>query len=239
MLQEIARGFETVWGFPQAAGAIDGSHVPIMKPQESASDYYNRKGFYSIIIQELVDFRGRFMDVYIGWPGKVHDARVFANSSLYAKASKQQLFPSWSHNLDGVDIPLVILGDPAYPLLPWLMKPYIENEHTPADQKLYNYRQSRARMVVENAFGRLKGRWRCLLKWMDFKLENIPTIVATCVVLHNMCEMFGDSFCDEWSSDNLSQSPYSSSSQSSTCITTVYSHAANIRNCIKDYISTR
>ena len=51
LLQEIVRGFETVWGFPQAAGAIDGSHVPIMKPQESASDYYNRKGFYSIIIQ--------------------------------------------------------------------------------------------------------------------------------------------------------------------------------------------
>ena len=60
------------------------------------------------------------MDVCIGWPGKVHDARVFANSSLYAKASKQQLFPSWSHNLDGVDIPLVILGDPAYPLIPLL-----------------------------------------------------------------------------------------------------------------------
>ena len=57
-------------------GAIDGSHVPIIRPQESASDYYNRKGFYSIIMQGVVDFRGRFMDVYIGWPGKVHDASV-------------------------------------------------------------------------------------------------------------------------------------------------------------------
>ena len=49
-------------------------------------------------------------------------------------------------------------------------------------------------MVVENAFGRLKGRWRCLLKRMDFMLENVPNIVATCVILHNICEMFGDHF---------------------------------------------
>ena len=42
---------------------------------ESSADYHNRKGFYSITMQSLVDFQGLFMDVYIGWPGKVHDAR--------------------------------------------------------------------------------------------------------------------------------------------------------------------
>ena len=82
-LKEIVDEFETIWGFPQAAGAIDGSHIPIIRPGKSASDYYNRKGYYSIIVQALVDHLGLFMDVCIGWPGKVHDARVFANSSLY------------------------------------------------------------------------------------------------------------------------------------------------------------
>ena len=78
-LRAIIDGFENRWGFPQTIGAIDGSHIPIMKPQESASDYYNRKGYYSVIMQAVVDFRGMFMDVNIGWPGKVHDARVFGN----------------------------------------------------------------------------------------------------------------------------------------------------------------
>ena len=156
LLKEVVRGFESCWGFPQTAGATDGSHIPIIQPQDCASDYYNRKSYYSIIVQGLVDFHGRFMDVCIGWPGKVHDARVFANSTVYIKGRRGNLFPSWTRKLGSVEVPLVILGDPAYPLLPWLMKPYAYNAHTTAKEKLFNYRQSRARMVVENAFGRLK-----------------------------------------------------------------------------------
>ena len=76
-------------------------------------------------------------------------------------------------------MPLVILEDPAYPLLPWLMKPYLENVNTTAEDCIFNYRQSRARMVVENAFGRLKGRWRYLLKRMDTHVCNAPNIVAS------------------------------------------------------------
>ena len=65
-LKQVVKGFEECWGFPQTAGAIDGSHIPIITPKESASDYFNRKGYYSIIVQALVDFRGLFTEVYIG-----------------------------------------------------------------------------------------------------------------------------------------------------------------------------
>ena len=81
-----------------------------------------------------------------------------------------------------MQVPLVILGDSAYPSLPWLVKPYPETTTMTDMEKLYNYRQSRARMIVENSFGKLKGRWRCLLKRMDFKLDNVPHVVAACVV---------------------------------------------------------
>ena len=103
-LKEIVDGFETCLGFPQAVGAIDGTHITMLRPNESASDYYNRKGQYPIIMQAMVDFRGLFMDVYIGWPGKVHDARVFANSSLYRKGMNCTLFPDMTRNISGVQV---------------------------------------------------------------------------------------------------------------------------------------
>lgn len=138
--------------FPKLLGAIEGSHIPILRPRESAADYYNRKGFYSVTMQAVVEYRGRFMVVNIGWPGKCHDARVFVNSSVYLKGNSGSLLPQVTTRLSGVDVPLVLLGDPAYPLLPWLMKPFPDNGNTTRPQKTFNYRQSRARMVIENAF---------------------------------------------------------------------------------------
>ena len=65
-LKETVDGFDTCLGFPQAAGAIDGTHITILRPDECATDYYNCKGQYSNIMQAMVDFRGLFMDIYIG-----------------------------------------------------------------------------------------------------------------------------------------------------------------------------
>ena len=70
-IHEMVSGYECRWGFPQTIGAIDGSHIPILKPQESASDYYNRKGYYFMLMQAVVDYRGVFIDINVGWPGKV------------------------------------------------------------------------------------------------------------------------------------------------------------------------
>ena len=66
-------------GFPQVSGAIDGTHVPIVAPQESTADFYNQKGYCSVVVQAVVDHRSLFTDVYIGWPGKVHNAHMLAN----------------------------------------------------------------------------------------------------------------------------------------------------------------
>lgn len=151
-----------------------------------------------MIMQGMVDNRGRFTDVYVGWPGRVHDARVFANSTVYQKGQSKTLLPNITRKIKGVDIPLVILGDPAYPLLQWVMKAFPNNGHLTDPQKNFNYRLSKARVVVENSYGRLKGRWRCLLKRLDVDIEDVPELVTACCVLHNMCEIHGDGFNEEW-----------------------------------------
>ena len=95
-LKEIVAEFESLWGFPQVVGAIDGTHIPILHPQEIPSDYYNWKNFYSIIMQAVVDSWCCFVDVNIGWPGKVH---VLSNSSFFSPSLPPSLPPSLSPHL--------------------------------------------------------------------------------------------------------------------------------------------
>ena len=137
-------------------------------------------------MQGMVDNVGRFTEVYIGWPGRVHDARVFVNSSLYKRGQESTLFPDWKETINGKEVPLLVLGDPAYPLLSWLMKAFSDNGSLSCQQKAFNYRLSRARVVVEHAYGRLKGRWRTLLKRNDTSVHDLLKLVAACCVLHNM-----------------------------------------------------
>lgn len=64
-------------------GAIDGSHVRIDKPVEDADSHINRKQYFSIHVQGTANHKLKFMDVFIGYPGSVHDAKVLKNSTIY------------------------------------------------------------------------------------------------------------------------------------------------------------
>ena len=71
-MRRIVDGFETKWGFPKCLGAIDGSHIPISAPTNSHTDYYNRKGWHSMIA--VVDHEYLFWDICMGWPESVQPA---------------------------------------------------------------------------------------------------------------------------------------------------------------------
>ena len=120
-LESIIQGFANDWNFPQCAGAIDGYHIPIQAPQECPKDYYNRKRHHSILLQGLVDHCYCFMDIKVGWPGSVHDARVLVNSELFRRGVSGELFPQMLRHNNKVSVPLVVLGDTVYPLLQWMM----------------------------------------------------------------------------------------------------------------------
>ena len=197
-LKDVVEGFKYKWGFPQCARVVDGTHIPIISPHQCPADYFNRKGWHSVIMQGVVNHLGHFTDVYVGWPGRVHDARVFSNSTIYQKGQNGVLFPDWKETIAGKHVPLVLLGDPAYPLQPWLMKAFSNNGHLSSQQRNFNYRLSSARVVVEHAYGRLKGRWRCLLKRLAVNVSDVPELVAACCVLHNACEIHGEYFDEEW-----------------------------------------
>ena len=149
-------------------------------------DYYNWKRYHSILIQALVDFQGQFLDVNISWCGKVHDTRVVVSCSFYMKTSSGTLVPHWLQNIGGISVPILVVGDAAYPLLSWLVKPYIETPNSTPLEHPFNYQLSRESIVMENAFGQSNGLWRYLLKMIDLHVRIVPDIVTACVKLHDM-----------------------------------------------------
>ena len=90
-------------------------------------------------------------------------------------------------------------------------------------------------MVVENSFGRLKMRWRCLSKRLDCKLNNVINIVAACVTLHNLCETIGDAFLEEWRTE-VGDTRISSQDNSTTAGTTPC--GGDVRDALAQYLNT-
>ena len=217
-------------------GAIDGTHIPIIAPTENHADYINRKGYHSIVMQAVVDSGYLFRDVVVGWPGSVHDARVLSNSHLYQLGNEGKLFSGGlSEDINGTIINPLLLGDPAYPLLPWIMKPYPETPDISASYKNFNFRLSRARMTVENTFGCWKGRFRRFLKKVDMHVSNVTLAVAASCILHNLCEISHEEILDEWLVDVRPSDAADHQNECQIADLLVRADSSNVRDALAEF----
>lgn len=78
----------------------------------------------------------------------------------------------------------VIVGDAAFSLKQYLMTPY-PGKKLNFEEKIYNYRLSRARRIVENAFGILVNRFRIFEKAISTKLGTVDDVIYAACSLHN------------------------------------------------------
>ena len=168
-LKSIAT-FRDLSRLPNIVGAIDGTHVRIIAPINNAADYYSRYQHYDFIIQAVADGQKIFLDFASGYPGSMHDARVLRNSTLFARAERREVLTEPVSNTAGQPMGPYLLGDSAYPISSWLIKPYPEGTRDPLEIR-FNKELSSARVKVENAFGVLKNRWRIMLKRFDSSIE--------------------------------------------------------------------
>ena len=175
-------------GFPGVCGCVDGTHIPIRAPSKDSGSYYNRKGFHSILLQVVCSADFKFLDCFVGWPGSANDARVWANSPVGKMLqSNPDFIPVNSH----------LIGDCAYPLNTFLLTPYRDNGHLSGKQKQYNVKLSSKRVVVEQAIGLLKSRFR-RLRYLDVSsVEFAAKMTMTACILHNICISAPDAYNDD------------------------------------------
>ena len=165
------------------------------------------------------------MDFACGYPGSMHDAHVLRHSTIFQRAEHGNILTQPTVNVTGHHIGPYLLGDSAYTLSAWLMKPYPEGTLDPREIT-FNKELSSARVKVECAFGLLKSRWRILLKRFD---SGIPFAVRNAVawaVLHNICIRSGDEWEDKEEDDRDPGGPPLN----------VIRDGDNIREVLKDFL---
>ena len=186
--KEVANEFRRKWNYHHCCGALDGKHVPIKKPDHQGTLYYNYKKFHSIILMALADAKYRFLYVDVGAEGGAGDAGTWIKSTLCRGIEKEKVgFPTTDLHLphDNQDIPYHIIGDDAFALKTWLMKPYAHLSQV-HHERIFNYRLSRARRVVENAFGVLQMRWRVFGSPIGLNPKTVRTVTLCACVMHNL-----------------------------------------------------
>ncbi|KAK7910508.1 hypothetical protein WMY93_015192 [Mugilogobius chulae] len=136
----------------------------------------------------LVDADYRFRVIHVGDYGRSSDGGTFGNSSLGIGLENGSLDVPPDTSLPGAaalgNVPHVLVADAAFPLKTYMMRPF-PGKHLRHDLRIFNYRLSRARMVVECAFGILATRWRLLYRKINLLPENVDSLVIAACILHN------------------------------------------------------
>lgn len=183
---KIANDFEQQWQFPNCIGALDGKHVVILAPPHSGSSFYNYKGAHSIVLMAICDANYRFVLVDVGAQGRQSDGGIFRSSAMGRKFYENKMdLPKPRIIVPNLPkLPYVLVGDEAFQLTKFLMRLY-PGRNIERDNNIFNYRLSRARRTIENAFGILTAKWRIFTKPINTSLETTEKIILATICLHN------------------------------------------------------
>ncbi|XP_050338627.1 uncharacterized protein LOC126765062 [Bactrocera neohumeralis] len=187
----VADDFFLKWGFPNCLGAIDGKHVVVQAFPNHNSLTYNYKHTHSIILMAVADANYKFIMVDIGALGHNSDGGVFKSCRFGykilhhpadLKIGEGKLLPNSNEVA-----PFVFLADEAFPLRRNIMLPYPGRNimNLPQEEVIFNNHLSRARRVVENAFGIMASRFRIFRKPIIASKQTARNIVKATVCLHN------------------------------------------------------
>lgn len=153
-----------------------------LKNQGSA--YFNYKGFHSLVIMAICDANDCISLVDIGANGGDNDAYIFGESEIRTAIKNNEIDLPEPRTVGGRSLPYVLVADSIFRLEKWLMKRF-PGKNLAQKRPVSNYRLSRCRRTIENAFGILSAKWRIFRRPSRGSINTVEEIVKACVCLHN------------------------------------------------------
>uniref|UniRef100_A0A182M1D0 DDE Tnp4 domain-containing protein n=1 Tax=Anopheles culicifacies TaxID=139723 RepID=A0A182M1D0_9DIPT len=192
-VKHATKEFVEFAGIPQVFGTVGCLHIPINQSKHDPAKYVNSKGWSSIILQAVVDRKGRFVDVSCEHPGRTNAADMLIQSALY---QRMEQWDAPCEIVSGISVPPLLLGDNKYPLLPWLITPYPLGVTMSAPERSFNVYAAKGRSSISKALDRLVGRWKVLNRSIEHSM--VSEVIITCCILHNIVEQFQSPYLDAW-----------------------------------------
>lgn len=168
--------------------------MSLCKPLQDQDPAFLTIRKHTIVLLAVCDAKYSFTLVDIGDSGRSSDGGVFSSSNLGYAIEHDHLNVPKPEKLPGSDhiFPYVFIGDEAFRLSEQMMKPY-PREVLTLKERIYNYRLSRTRRIIENSFGIAAARFRILRRPIIAKVDLVVSATKAVVALHNYL-MHGKSF---------------------------------------------
>ncbi|XP_017461174.1 PREDICTED: putative nuclease HARBI1 [Rhagoletis zephyria] len=225
--RDAKRHFFRTCGIPGVVGAVDGTHIQMIRPVENEHLYFNRKLKHSLNAMVICDHNMKIRAVDGRYGGACHDSHIWNISG-----ERRYLKGNYENGESGT----WILGDSGYPLEPWILTPYrnvAENSH----EAKFNENFAKGRCIIERCFGVLKARFRCLLasRELHYAPQKCVQILNACCALHNICILYKIAA----PSDIPVEEDFSTTYMYSSVDIDLRSAAVNIRDDIRNNMFTR
>ena len=171
-------------GFRHCIGIVDGTLIMLKQsPNHHPETYFSRKKQYAITALIVCDDNAKVTYIYGGWPGSVHDNRMFKNCRIYQK--RGEYFADFEY----------LLGDSAFSASAVMVQSFKKVRQQVClanDMEMFNTKLAQVRIKSEHCIGMLKGRFQCLKKMnttITSKPEGVKFVMdmlMCCSIMHNI-----------------------------------------------------
>ncbi|KAK9266197.1 hypothetical protein L1049_015512 [Liquidambar formosana] len=188
-LVSVSTAFEDLTGLPNCCGVIGCTRFKLVR--DGNCELSKEKGIEeSIAAQIVVDSSSRILSIVAGFRGEKGDFRILKSSSLYKDIEGGSLLNSPPVYVNGVAINQYLVGDGGYPLLPWLMVPFVDPVPGSSEEN-FNAAQHLMRLSALRTIASLKN-WGGLSRPIEGEFKTAVAYIGACSILHNVLLMRDD-----------------------------------------------
>ncbi|KAB1208516.1 putative nuclease HARBI1 [Morella rubra] len=195
-LESVSTGFQSLAGLPNCCGVLDCTRFRIVTKNhvsKSPDDGVQEDG---IAAQIVVDSSSKILSIAAGFRGNKGDYKVLKSSTLYKDIGEERLLSSLPMKVNGVVVNQYLVGNGGYPLLPWLMVPFVDALPGSCEE---NFNKTHTLMCgpALRTIASLKN-WGVLSRPIDEEFKIAVAYIGACSMLHNAMLMREDytTFCD-------------------------------------------